>query len=822
MMSKNTVRGLLAAVAGVTAARAWGTEMGQVQMAALTQPQINIVIRLDVNGVPGPALTYVDDLFGSGTIEHNIPAYFDTGASGILLGNSTADLLGLNRAMQGGQRITYEDVGVGGSDIFHVSDKLHVGLAAFYPQGSSEWGSVYNPPSPDLYTHVVGPIRTQIGPATEVPPDPLQQILQQDLDVVGTPAMAGRVVVMNPRPANINSFDDILDGNFDDMYTWVYDKNTPYKRATQDTDPGIPWTSRHIKLSMASFDRFTTVTPAGAPGPVLAANPFIGPNPILTMEGDTSDTTPGVKATFAGANVTGSWLLDTGAAASMISTAKAAALGIEVQYEEREEIDIFGEITLVQFPVLYHNGQRMSDSDQFTLTISGIGGQKTVAGFYLDELLIRTMEGDANNDNDLAHLRYTFAPVLVNDITLRDPNTDQTLTLDGIFGMNFLSPSLYFQQDSSSWFPIMDLFTFTRYDWLVYDHDAGVLGLELSSKVWMGGPGDKWNYAGGNFTDGQFAYAFLDGDYVKFNDAGYPDVVIDSPVRPGSVTFENSVDYALSGSPIEGNARLLKLGTGTLTITNSNTYQGATEIVEGKVVLASAQDIGPVNVYASGQLVMQTSQRFAELSVTGGQAGFTDGGGKLLVLGKLSIAEGGTLDLAAGAMVIHPTSDAQQVLSEIEDYIRSARGGDGDWAGPGLTSSTARANLAGMAGLGAILNNGGGSSGPIYTEFAGEAVELNAILVRFTWNGDANLDGIVNADDYFQIDSGYILQATGWYNGDFNYDGVINADDYFLIDSSFIGQTGLAAGQLAVAVPEPNALLLLALGTLGLRRRSRR
>jgi hypothetical protein len=30
-------------------------------------------------------------------------------------------------------------------------------------------------------------------------------------------------------------------------------------------------------------------------------------------------------------------------------------------------------------------------------------------------------------------------------------------------------------------------------------------------------------------------------------------------------------------------------------------------------------------------------------------------------------------------------------------------------------------------------------------------------------------------------------------NGDFNYDGVVNADDYFLIDSAYIGQSGVLA-----------------------------
>ena len=76
-------------------------------------------------------------------------------------------------------------------------------------------------------------------------------------------------------------------------------------------------------------------------------------------------------------------------------------------------------------------------------------------------------------------------------------------------------------------------------------------------------------------------------------------------------------------------------------------------------------------------------------------------------------------------------------------------------------------------------------------------------LVKYTWNGDANLDGVINADDYFLADSGFITQKGGWYNGDFSYDGVVNADDYFLIDEAFIGQGApLVAGGPAPAAAE--------------------
>jgi hypothetical protein len=134
-----------------------------------------------------------------------------------------------------------------------------------------------------------------------------------------------------------------------------------------------------------------------------------------------------------------------------------------------------------------------------------------------------------------------------------------------------------------------------------------------------------------------------------------------------------------------------------------------------------------------------------------------------------------------------------------------------------------------------VLNDlaaaGGGGSGTLMSSFGGQTVGVNDILVRYTYFGDADLDGAVTTNDYFQIDNGFLGGLGGWINGDFDYDGAVTTNDYFLIDNAFLGQ-GAALVPAAIdgaaplggvtAVPEPAPLGIFAFAAAALARRRRR
>ena len=140
-------------------------------------------------------------------------------------------------------------------------------------------------------------------------------------------------------------------------------------------------------------------------------------------------------------------------------------------------------------------------------------------------------------------------------------------------------------------------------------------------------------------------------------------------------------------------------------------------------------------------------------------------------LASLSVAPTAMLDLGTHDLTLRLNSPA--LLSYLTNAVRTARNSpSGPWRGPGITSAAARSNpLTGLAVL------------PGKPDSA-------SILIVYTYNGDASGDGVVNADDYFRIDQGFLAQPPNalYAQGDFNFDGRVNADDYFLIDQAFLGQ----------------------------------
>jgi hypothetical protein len=86
--------------------------------------------------------------------------------------------------------------------------------------------------------------------------------------------------------------------------------------------------------------------------------------------------------------------------------------------------------------------------------------------------------------------------------------------------------------------------------------------------------------------------------------------------------------------------------------------------------------------------------------------------------------------------------------------------------------------------------------------FAGQTVHAGDQLIRYTWMGDANLDGVITADDYAQLDEGYLFGLSGWVYGDSDYSGAVTATDY-----AAIARAGAQAGPLGEMTISSEAVL---------------
>ncbi len=312
-------------------------------------------------------------------------------------------------------------------------------------------------------------------------------------------------------------------------------------------------------------------------------------------------------------------------------------------------------------------------------------------------------------------------------------------------------------------------------------------------------------------------------------------------VLAGKLKLSNATAFA-SGI-LNSAATEFAVSSGTWTFGNALGGTGLfTKSGSGTLVVAGPQDYAPGALFnlLGGAMVLNTDagSQGAHLSasVTGAELRFasnqhldtlTVGGGGKVVFASANcgvlrhLANAGTIDLAAAALVVD--YDGSTPLADIRTMLASGCAG-GLWNGPGIHSSAAAADLDRLTALG-ILDNANPEAGG-KTTFEGEPVDATSVLVKFTWWGDANLDGVVDANDYDVIDKMFLFPPVpdnrGWWTGDFNYDGVIDANDYDLIDRAFLLQRGtLAAGDVAAPTPEPATLALVILGAAALAARRR-
>jgi hypothetical protein len=292
-------------------------------------------------------------------------------------------------------------------------------------------------------------------------------------------------------------------------------------------------------------------------------------------------------------------------------------------------------------------------------------------------------------------------------------------------------------------------------------------------------------------------------------------VTVDSPRTVGVVHFDSVFGYTIAG----GSTLTLDVSSGqpAINVIAGGHMISAPLVLNKDTTITSAAGAGVAltgNLTASGKTITKAGAgsaqfeniRAAALHVAAGTARISpkslanDAAGTSVV-NDLDISAGAVLDLTNNSLVIDFTGPVGTLVLETRQNLASAR------LQSSSSDSTRRLGYADNAitGLGV---------------FSGQSVDPTSILVKFTYAGDANLDGQVDIADLGSLATNW-QQGGVWTDGDFNYDGLVNVADLGMLATNW--QAGIsnplapsfadALSQvgLPTSVPEPCTLTLLAI-----------
>jgi hypothetical protein len=287
------------------------------------------------------------------------------------------------------------------------------------------------------------------------------------------------------------------------------------------------------------------------------------------------------------------------------------------------------------------------------------------------------------------------------------------------------------------------------------------------------------------------------------------------------------------------NAGLLRKssGTGLTTVSTPLTNTGTVQVQSGSMSFmgGGSSSGGTFLVASSTRMDIAGSSAFT----MSGQNTATGSG--VVGLGSL-VSNSGTFKVDTNAIVIasgtlnntgtvnlnnrlildyNITSPIVNIRNQIKTGFAS-----GAWNGSGIASSSA-ATIAATSGNIHKTGIGFGEASTLnLTSFGGQTVDSTSLLLRYTYFGDANLDGTVNLNDFNLLAANFGKSSQFWSGGDFNYDGTVNALDLNAIATNF-GQVAIpsepvgSALALGALVPEPVALAPVGMAVMAMARRRR-
>jgi len=477
----------------------------------------------------------------------------------------------------------------------------------------------------------------------------------------------------------------------------------------------------------------------------------------------------------------GSFLVDTGAMLSLLSSQVAFDLGLDI------------------------NGDGdLEDNAVDFVEVSGVGGSILMPVFNVDAVTIR-----AGNGVDLM-TRGMLVGVL--DI---DPSLSGVLGVDVLnSGWDIYGANIFLGLDPG---PAPGI---NRVD---FDFRGAAATMQAEMRLTLNADRDTLASQGPivlapaavSQTQAQLGYPVIAGS-GSLTVAGSGTALLDAVnTLTGTTTVQAGTLRIAVGDALFGSPTVVESG-GRLEVATDVTARLPSLTLAGGTVSAATLAVNGTSGIARLVVVSGTVAGAPALSVgVGGSVVLPTVGRHVLAVGSLAVDEaaGGKIDIGTGRIEVAAGGITQ---ADLRADLLAARNG-GAWDGPaGIGTSAAPGNASGRAVGYRVLGSGSG-----------------ATIVAWAAFGDANLDGQVNFTDISLMNNAGLFGAGGtaadWYEGDFNYDGKVTFTDVALVNNaslygngSYLSVTstggsavtapGSFGASLTVVVPEPSSAMLVAAG----------
>ena len=315
----------------------------------------------------------------------------------------------------------------------------------------------------------------------------------------------------------------------------------------------------------------------------------------------------------------------------------------------------------------------------------------------------------------------------------------------------------------------------------------------------------NWNF--GTIPNGVGALAVF-GSAITSAQTVYTNI----PVTVGTLRFNNANRYNITGNgslaiETSSGSGLIDVQAGSQKInlplffnsdSNVTVAGGAELLISNPVTIRANKTVtktGAVTIEAP--LILESGAVLALAS------------GPTTAFGAPSLASGAKIDVKTNSMTVDyrgQVSPAATIKAQLASGYAS-----GAWNGEGINTSSAVAHQTALGWK--------------------DDAASSSILVKYTYYGDANLDGQVDISDLGALATAWQTSAV-WSQGDFDYSGFVDISDLGKLATNW--QLGVGSplgpsfdealasvGLAGVSVPEPAGLSIIGLVALAFRRRRR-